>query len=141
MKEKSILKKWWKRFRRFWEEKRNQRLFYEVYYINGSEELPPPLGAEEERACIEKMERGEDVLLCRNLLVEHNLRLVVYLAKKFESSGVGSEDLVSIGTIGLIKGVNTYRPDKGVRLATYVSRCVENAILSPKTFRQASVHP
>ena len=111
------------------EEFRNRKLFYEVYYINGSEELPPPLGAEEERICIEKMERGEDVLLCRNLLVEHNLRLVVYIAKKFENSGVGMEDLISIGTIGLIKGITSFRSEKNIKLATYASKCIENEIL------------
>ncbi len=111
------------------EEFRNRKLFYEVYYINGSEELPPPLGAEEERHCIEKMERGEEVLLCRNLLVEHNLRLVVYIAKKFENSGVGMEDLISIGTIGLIKGITSFRSEKNIKLATYASKCIENEIL------------
>ena len=120
---------WFGRFRRWWEEKRSRDLFYEVYYVNGSEELPPPLGAREERLCIEKMERGEDTLLCRNLLVEHNLRLVVYIARKFESSGVGTEDLISIGTIGLIKGVTSFRSDKNIKLATYCSKCIENEIL------------
>ena len=117
------------RFRKWWEERRSRRLFYEVYYINGCDELPPPLGADRERECIEKMERGEDVLFCRNLLVEHNLRLVVYLAKKFESSGVGMEDLISIGTIGLIKGVTSFRSEKNIKLATYASKCIENEIL------------
>ncbi len=110
-------------------EERERRLFYEVYYINGSEELPPPLGAEEERLCLERMERGEDVLFCRNELIEHNLRLVVYIAKKFESTGVGMEDLVSIGTIGLIKGITSFRADKNIKLATYASKCIENEIL------------
>ncbi len=122
-------KEWIRFLKKRWEEWRNRRLFYEVYYVNGSEELPPPLGAEEERLCIEKMERGEEVLFCRNLLVEHNLRLVVYIAKKFESSGVGMEDLVSIGTIGLIKGVTSFRSEKNIKLATYVSKCIENEIL------------
>ena len=101
----------------------------EVYYINGPDELPPPLSAEEERECIEKMERGCGEEENRNLLVEHNLRLVVYIAKKFESTGVGMEDLVSIGTIGLIKGVTSFRSEKNIKLATYCSRCIENEIL------------
>ncbi len=115
--------------RRFFAEQKERRLFYEVYYVNGSEELPPPLGAEEEKACIEKMESGVDVLAARNLLVEHNLRLVVFLAKKFENTGVGMEDLVSIGTIGLIKGVTSFRSDKNIKLATYCAKCIENEIL------------
>ncbi len=125
----SWIRKWIVKFRRWREEQRSRDLFYEVYYVNGSEELPAPLGAEEERLCIEKMERGEETLQCRNLLVEHNLRLVVYLAKKFESSGVGMEDLISIGTIGLIKGVTSFRSDKNIKLATYASKCIENEIL------------
>jgi len=124
-----FLRRWIRKIKAWLEERRSRELFYEVYYVNGSEELPPPLGAEEEKICIEKMERGEDVLLCRNLLVEHNLRLVVYLAKKFESCGVGMEDLISIGTIGLIKGVTSFRSDKNIKLATYASKCIENEIL------------
>ncbi|MBR2633989.1 MAG: sigma-70 family RNA polymerase sigma factor [Clostridia bacterium] len=116
-------------FRRRREERKTRDLFYEVYYINGSEELPPPLGEEEERRCIEHMEKGENVLFCRNLLVEHNLRLVVYIARKFESSGVGMEDLISIGTIGLIKGITSFRSEKNIKLATYASKCIENEIL------------
>ena len=122
-------KKLVRRVRERWADRRCRKLFYEVYYVNGSEELPPPLGAEEERICIEKMERGENELECRNLLVEHNLRLVVYLARKFEASGVGMEDLISIGTIGLIKGVTSFRSDKNIKLATYASKCIENEIL------------
>ncbi|MBR2615993.1 MAG: RNA polymerase sporulation sigma factor SigE [Clostridia bacterium] len=131
MKPKShfFLIRWIRRVLCFFEERRNRALFYEVYYVNGSEELPAPLGEEKERLCIEKMERGEEVLACRNLLVEHNLRLVVYIARKFESSGVGMEDLVSIGTIGLIKGVTSFRSDKNIKLATYASKCIENEIL------------
>lgn len=125
--------KHWKRLLRWIqnliEDLRNRKLFYEVYYINGSEELPPPLGAEEERIFIEQMERGEEVLRCRNCLVEHNLRLVVYIAKKFENSGVGMEDLISIGTIGLIKGITSFRSEKNIKLATYASKCIENEIL------------
>lgn len=123
------LDRWLRRIKRFFEELRYRRLFYEVYYVNGSEELPPPLGAEEERLLIEKMEAGVEAEASRNSLVEHNLRLVVYIAKKFENTGVGMEDLVSIGTIGLIKGVTSFRSDKNIKLATYASKCIENEIL------------
>lgn len=98
-----------------------------VYYIGGNEILPPPLPPEEEAAAAAACQAGDEG--ARRTLIEHNLRLVVFLARKFESSGVGTEDLISIGTIGLIKGINTYRPDKGVRLATYASKCAENEIL------------
>ena len=101
----------------------------DVFYINGPDELPPPLSLEEEKGCIEEMERGTNEEKNRNLLVEHNLRLVVYIAKKFENTGVGMEDLVSIGTIGLIKGVTSFRSEKNIKLATYCSRCIENEIL------------
>lgn len=98
-----------------------------VYYIGGSEILPPPLSAEEEAATVAACQAGDQK--ARDTLIEHNLRLVVFLARKFESSGVGTEDLISIGTIGLIKAVGTYRSDKNVKLATYASRCIENEIL------------
>ena len=98
-----------------------------VHYIGGSDVLPPPLSPEEEAAAVEANSRGD--VAARNRLIEHNLRLVVFLARKFESSGVGTEDLISIGTIGLIKAVSTYRSDKNVKLATYASRCIENEIL------------
>ena len=98
----------------------------EVYYINGSETLPPPLSPEEELEAIEILGEDENA---RARLVEHNLRLVVYIAKKFENVDVDIEDLISIGTIGLIKAVNTYRADKNIKLATYASRCIENEIL------------
>ncbi len=98
----------------------------ELYYINGPDVLPQPLDAEEEARIIEQ--KDEDVAL-RGVLVEHNLRLVVYIAKKFENTGVGIEDLISIGTIGLIKAINTFRPDKNIKLATYASGCIENEIL------------
>lgn len=98
-----------------------------VYYVNGPETLPPPLTKEEEDAVIEQIAAGDESV--REKLIVHNLRLVVYIAKKFESSGVGIEDLVSIGTIGLIKAVNTFRADKNIKLATYASRCIENEIL------------
>ena len=98
----------------------------EVYYINGSETLPPPLSPEEELEAIEILGEDENA---RARLVEHNLRLVVYIAKKFENVDVDIEDLISIGTIGLIKAVNTFRPSKKIKLATYASRCIENEIL------------
>ena len=98
-----------------------------VYYVNGTETLPPPLSKDEENKLMEKLAGGDDTV--REKLIVHNLRLVVYIAKKFESSGVGIEDLTSIGTIGLIKAVNTFRPDKNIKLATYASRCIENEIL------------
>lgn len=98
-----------------------------VFYINGPETLPPPLKAEEEAECIKKLEQGDHD--SRDMLIVHNLRLVVYIAKKFESTGVGIEDLVSIGTIGLIKAVNTFCPARNIKLATYASRCIENEIL------------
>ena len=94
-----------------------------VYYIGGSEVLPPPLSPEEEQAAVEACQAGDEQ--ARNKLIEHNLRLVVFLARKFESAAVSTEDLISIGTIGLIKAVGTYRSDKNVKLATYASRCIE----------------
>ena len=98
-----------------------------IFYIGGSDVLPPPLkGAEEQRA-LEGLERGEEAQKQR--LIEHNLRLVVYIARRFENTGVNLEDLISIGTIGLIKAIGTYRRDKNIRLATYASRCIENEIL------------
>ena len=97
----------------------------DLFYINGPDTLPTPLSVEEEAACIEHIDE-EDV---RARLVEHNLRLVVYVAKKFENVGTGIEDLISIGTVGLIKAINTFRADKSIKLATYASRCIENEIL------------
>lgn len=97
-----------------------------VYYVNGPDTLPPPLSKEEEAQYVENL--GIDPS-ARDILIEHNLRLVVYIAKRFESTGIGIEDLVSIGTIGLIKAINTFRADKNIRLATYSSRCIENEIL------------
>ena len=99
----------------------------EVFYIGGSESLPPPLGKEEEFEIIQKINEGEEQL--KEKLIVHNLRLVVYIAKRFETAGAGIEDLISIGTIGLIKAVNTFKPDKKIKLATYASRCIENEIL------------
>ena len=99
----------------------------EVHYINGPDTLPPPLSKAEEEVVFARLDSdGESA---RNLLIVHNLRLVVYIAKKFESTGVGMEDLISIGTIGLIKAVNTFVPSKKIKLATYASRCIENEIL------------
>ena len=93
-----------------------------AYYINGPDTLPPPLTPEEEKVVFEGLSQGRQS--CRDLLITHNLRLVVYIAKKFESSGVPIEDIISIGTIGLIKAVNTFVPEKKIKLATYASRCI-----------------
>ena len=100
-----------------------------IYYIGGSQTLPPPLSPEEEGKMIEKLSNEEEAEEVRQLLVERNLRLVVYIAKKFENTGVGLEDLISIGTIGLMKAINTFNADKKIKLATYASRCIENEIL------------
>ncbi len=98
-----------------------------IYYVNGPETLPPPISKEEEQAMFERLRAGDPA--AREVLISHNLRLVVYIAKKFEATGINIEDLVSIGTIGLIKSVNTFDPDKNIKLATYSSRCIENEIL------------
>ena len=98
-----------------------------IFYIGGSQTLPPPLTPEEEEQAIQKLARGDEEM--RQLLVERNLRLVVYIAKKFENTGTGIEDLISIGTIGLMKAINTYDATKNIKLATYASRCIENEIL------------
>lgn len=100
----------------------------EVHYIGGAEILPPPLDGAQETSCI-RMLNGKHAEKARKQLIEHNLRLVVYIAKKFDNTGVGVEDLISIGTIGLIKGINTFNPEKNIKLATYASRCIENEIL------------
>ncbi len=99
----------------------------QVYYIGGSDILPPPLKGSDEQNALEGLQRGEE--WAKQKLIEHNLRLVVFIARRFESTGISLEDLISIGTIGLIKGVNTYKLDKNIRLATYSSRCIENEIL------------
>lgn len=118
----------WKRIRLFFADD-------EVFYIGGSDVLPPPLEREQENRCLVALSglhessgtmTREDA---RKLLIEHNLRLVVYLARKFENTGICVEDLISIGTIGLIKGINTFNPEKKIKLATYASRCIENEIL------------
>lgn len=125
------IRQWLQKLKRRWQEQP------EVFYIGGSEVLPPPLLAEEEQRCLYALsEKPECNVLAgmsreeaRNLLIAHNLRLVVYLAKKFENTGICVEDLISIGSIGLIKGINTFNPDKKIKLATYASRCIENEIL------------
>ena len=99
----------------------------EIYYIGGSESLPPPLTREEEEELIAKLPSGDNEV--KSILIERNLRLVVYIARKFENTGLNIEDLISIGTIGLIKAVNTFDPSKNIKLATYSSRCIENEIL------------
>ena len=118
-----------------WQEWIHKLIFYRrvivenpLLFIGGTEVLPPPLSKEEEANAIEQLIRNgsEDA---KNLLISHNLRLVVFLARKFENTGVGTEDLISIGTIGLIKGIATFNPDKNIKLATYASRCIENEIL------------
>ena len=102
-------------------------LLNDVHYINGPETLPPPLSKEEESRLLLKL--ASDGAAVRKTLIEHNLRLVVYIAKKFENTGVCIEDLISIGSIGLIKAINTFNPEKNIKLATYASRCIENEIL------------
>ncbi len=98
-----------------------------IFYINGPATLPPPLSREEEEKLIQSLGQGSKK--AKEQLIERNLRLVVYIAKKFENTGIGIEDLISIGTIGLIKSINTFKPDKNIKLATYSSRCIENEIL------------
>jgi len=98
-----------------------------IFYIGGNDNLPPPLDAKEEADAIEKLSKGDSN--AKKKLVEHNLRLVVYIAKKFENTGIGIEDLISIGTIGLMKAINTFNTDKNIKIATYASRCIENEIL------------
>lgn len=99
----------------------------EIYYIGGSEALPPPLSKEEEQELLKRLPVGDKA--ARAMLIERNLRLVVYIARKFENTGINIEDLISIGTIGLIKAINTFNPEKKIKLATYASRCIENEIL------------
>ena len=113
-----LRKKW-----RLWRSRKK----FDIYYINGPQTLPHPLPKEEEAVVMQALRNGD--ITVREKLITHNLRLVVYIAKKFESSGVGVEDLISIGTIGLIKAVNTFAPEKNIKLATYASRCIENEML------------
>lgn len=102
----------------------------DIHYIGGAEILPPPLDAREENRYIQMLDGKEpEKAKARSVLIEHNLRLVVYIAKKFDNTGIGVEDLISIGTIGLIKAINTFNPTKNIKLATYASRCIENEIL------------
>ena len=98
-----------------------------VYYIGGTDVLPPPLKGEQERQALTRMENGDEQ--AKQLLIERNLRLVVFISRRFENTGINLEDLISIGTIGLIKGIETYRLDRNIKLATYASRCIENEIL------------
>lgn len=126
-----VVKDWfWAYLRKIFGKKRESELYeklQEVFYIGSGEMLPPPLTGKEEAAVIKKLAAGDESV--RSTLIEHNLRLVVYIARKFENTGIGLEDLSSIGTIGLIKAVNTFKPDKNIKLATYASRCIENEIL------------
>lgn len=115
----------------------------EVHYIGGADILPPPLEPEEEQKLLDKLGDFDDTEV-KSILIERNLRLVVYIAKKFDNTGVGVEDLISIGTIGLIKAINTFKTDKKIKLATYASRCIENEILmylrrSAKTKMEVSI--
>ena len=115
----------------------------DIHYIGGTDILPPPLTAEEEKELLLKLGEVDDTEV-RSILIERNLRLVVYIAKKFDNTGVGVEDLISIGTIGLIKAINTFKLDKNIKLATYASRCIENEILmylrrSAKTKMEVSI--
>lgn len=105
-----------------------------VFYIGGSDTMPAPLGREAEQQAIRALTAGSED--AASLLIEHNLRLVVYIARRFENTGIHIEDLISIGTIGLIKGISTFDASKGARLATYAARCVENAILSQRNKRR-----
>lgn len=107
--------------------KLNSTGIFPVHYIGGSEALPPPLTVDEENYLLRKLEESDYGV--KSILIERNLRLVVYIARKFENTGVGVEDLISIGTIGLIKAINTFNPSKNIKLATYASRCIENEIL------------
>ncbi len=108
---------------------------HNVFYISGAQTLPPPLSQNEEKEVMEKLTSGDEK--AKELLIVHNLRLVVYIAKKFENTNVNIDDLISIGTIGLIKAVNTFSPDRNIKFATYASRCIENEILM--YLRKASV--
>ena len=114
-------------FRRLLTQLRRHSRPDKIMYIGGSDTLPPPLPRDEEAALLARLDQGE--LPVRQTLIERNLRLVVYIARRFENTGINIEDLISIGTIGLIKGITTFKPDKKVRLATYASRCIENEIL------------
>ena len=120
-----LFKKFFNNIKRFFVQSMLLRKCGEIHYVNGSDTLPPPLDVVTEAEMLGKIEDPE----ARNVLIEHNLRLVVYIAKRFENTGVGIEELVSIGTVGLIKAVSTYNADRNIKLATYASRCIENEIL------------
>jgi RNA polymerase sporulation-specific sigma factor len=113
-------------FKKIFEKLRFKRRQNNLFYINGPDVLPPPLSHEEEAIALSNLNVSDDA---KNLLVEHNLRLVVYIAKKFDNTGIGIEELISIGTVGLMKAINTFQTDKNIKLATYASRCIENEIL------------
>ena len=119
--------KLWTWLKRLW---RSLQRRDKVMYIGGSDTLPPPLPREQEAMLLERLNDGD--FQVRQTLIERNLRLVVYIARRFENTGIHIEDLISIGTIGLIKAINTFRTDKNIKLATYASRCIENAILSQR---------
>lgn len=123
------MRKWKLRMRLWWYKTLIKLGFKsdEIYYIGGSEALPPPLSKTEEQELLIRLPKGDKA--ARAILIERNLRLVVYIARKFENTGINIEDLISIGTIGLIKAVNTFKPEKKIKLATYASRCIENEIL------------
>ena len=121
-----IWRQWWANLRE-WLARQGLLPRAGVHYIGGSDTLPPPFSREEEAALIARLDAGETEV--RQALIEHNLRLVAYIARRFENTGINIEDLISIGTIGLIKAINTYRSDKNIKLATYASRCIENEIL------------
>ena len=129
MMRKNLLKLFKKRlekiFGKYW--KRDSINKFPVFYINGSQTLPPPLNSLEEEKLLDKLSKNDEE--AKQVLVERNLRLVVYIAKKFENTGIDLEDLISIGTIGLMKAINTFNTDKKIKLATYASRCIENEIL------------
>ena len=124
---KDFYKVKWRLYLAFYHFLRLFGLSKEIYYVGSSEALPPPLSSDEEIYLINQLALGDGTV--KSVLIERNLRLVVYIARKFENTGVGIEDLVSIGTIGLIKAVNTFDPHKKIKLATYASRCIENEIL------------
>jgi len=121
-----VKRKLWQRLLQ-WLERRGLFSPAKVMYIGGSDTLPPPLPREEEAEMLSRLEQGDET--AKSILIERNLRLVVYIARRFENTGVGIEDLISIGTIGLIKAVGTFQPSKNIKLATYASRCIENEIL------------
>ena len=126
MKGEKVFKKFWNKLR-LWLIDHGLLAQKTVFYIGGSDSLPPPLEREEGAELIARMDSGDETV--RQTLIEHNLRLVAYIARRFENTGINIEDLISIGTIGLIKSINTYRSDKNIKLATYASRCIENEIL------------